>query len=75
MIATFLIVFFISLFTGEGKPKKLNSKKKKRQRHETPLTRKQRIRQQIRERMLQIKAATIEVCVHLFVCDACVRAF
>lgn len=43
------------------KPKKQQSKKKRRERHKAPLTRKQRIRQQIRERMLQAKAAAIEV--------------
>ncbi|XP_028266562.1 piezo-type mechanosensitive ion channel component 2 [Parambassis ranga] len=52
--------------SNEVKPKKQNSRRKKRQRHETPLTRKQRIRQQIRERMLQIKAATIEVALHIY---------
>ncbi|KAM6924897.1 piezo-type mechanosensitive ion channel component 2 [Xenentodon cancila] len=50
----------------EGKPKKQRSKKKRRQRHTPPLTRKQRIRQQIREKMLQAKAAAIEVALHIY---------
>uniref|UniRef100_A0A3Q3EMW0 Piezo non-specific cation channel R-Ras-binding domain-containing protein n=1 Tax=Labrus bergylta TaxID=56723 RepID=A0A3Q3EMW0_9LABR len=54
------------LFTGEVKPKKQQSKKKRRQRHKAPLTRKQRIRQHIRERMLQAKAAIIEVALHIY---------
>ncbi|RVE70309.1 hypothetical protein OJAV_G00063360 [Oryzias javanicus] len=48
------------------KPKKQHSKKKRRQRNTIPLTRKQRIRQQIRERMLQAKAAIIEVALHIY---------
>uniref|UniRef100_A0A3Q3SJI8 Piezo non-specific cation channel R-Ras-binding domain-containing protein n=1 Tax=Mastacembelus armatus TaxID=205130 RepID=A0A3Q3SJI8_9TELE len=48
------------------KPKKQHSKKKRHQRHKAPLTRKQRIRQQIRERMLQSKAAIIEVVLHIY---------
>nr|XP_029133923.1 piezo-type mechanosensitive ion channel component 2-like [Labrus bergylta] len=50
----------------EVKPKKQQSKKKRRQRHKAPLTRKQRIRQHIRERMLQAKAAIIEVALHIY---------
>ncbi|GAA6220059.1 piezo-type mechanosensitive ion channel component 2-like [Lates japonicus] len=50
----------------EMKPKKQHSKKKRRQRNKVPLTRKQRIRQQIRERMLQAKAAIIEVALHIY---------
>uniref|UniRef100_UPI0037E7B47C piezo-type mechanosensitive ion channel component 2 n=1 Tax=Semicossyphus pulcher TaxID=241346 RepID=UPI0037E7B47C len=42
------------------------SEKKRRQRHKAPLTRKQRIRQHIRERMLQAKAAIIEVALHIY---------
>uniref|UniRef100_I3J0P4 Uncharacterized protein n=1 Tax=Oreochromis niloticus TaxID=8128 RepID=I3J0P4_ORENI len=42
------------------------SKKKRRERHKAPLTRKQRIRQQIRERMLQAKAAAIEIGLHIY---------
>ncbi|XP_008287485.1 piezo-type mechanosensitive ion channel component 2 [Stegastes partitus] len=50
----------------EVKPKRQHSKKKRRQRNKVPLTRKQRIRQQIRERMLQAKAAIIEVALHIY---------
>ena len=49
--------------TGEVKPKKQHSRKRSRQQNKAPLTRKQRIRQLIKERMLQTKAAVIEVCV------------
>ncbi|XP_026188600.1 piezo-type mechanosensitive ion channel component 2 [Mastacembelus armatus] len=52
--------------SDEMKPKKQHSKKKRHQRHKAPLTRKQRIRQQIRERMLQSKAAIIEVVLHIY---------
>uniref|UniRef100_A0A3P8T343 Uncharacterized protein n=1 Tax=Amphiprion percula TaxID=161767 RepID=A0A3P8T343_AMPPE len=52
--------------TGEVKPKKQSSKKKRRERNKVPLTRKQRIRQQVRERMLQAKAAVIEVGLHIY---------
>lgn len=55
--------FYLSFFIGEVKPNKHQSKKKRRHRHKAPLTRKQRIRQHIREKMLQTKAAVIEVCV------------
>ncbi|XP_053705319.1 piezo-type mechanosensitive ion channel component 2 [Synchiropus splendidus] len=48
---------------SEEKPKK---QKKKRRQHKAPLTRKQRIRQLIRERMLQAKAAVIEVALHIY---------
>ncbi|XP_024915441.1 piezo-type mechanosensitive ion channel component 2 [Cynoglossus semilaevis] len=51
---------------GEVKPKKRQSKKMRRQRNKTPLTRKQRVRQLIRERMLQAKAAVIEVALHIY---------
>lgn len=51
--------FGISAFpSGGAKPKKQH---KRRQKYKGPLTRKQRIRQQIREWMLQAKAAIIEV--------------
>ncbi|XP_040009105.1 piezo-type mechanosensitive ion channel component 2 [Xiphias gladius] len=50
----------------EGKPKKQQTKKNRRQRNKAPLTRKQRIRQQIRERMLQAKAAVIEVALNIY---------
>ncbi|KAK1898996.1 Piezo-type mechanosensitive ion channel component 2, partial [Dissostichus eleginoides] len=50
----------------EGKPKKQRSMKKRGQRNKIPLTRKQRIRQQIKERMLQAKAAIIEVALHIY---------
>lgn len=53
-----------NFFIGEVKPKK-QSKKKRRQRNKAPLTRKQRIRQHIRKKMLHAKAAIIEVCVIL----------
>ncbi|KAM4609898.1 piezo-type mechanosensitive ion channel component 2 [Polymixia lowei] len=49
--------------TGETRPKKHHAKKR---RHKTPLTRKQMIRQQIRERMLQARAAIIEVALHIY---------
>ncbi|XP_034551393.1 piezo-type mechanosensitive ion channel component 2 [Notolabrus celidotus] len=52
--------------SNEMKPKKQHSKKKRRQRNKVPLTRKQRIRQHIRERMLQAKAAIIEVALHIY---------
>ncbi|KAF6735527.1 Piezo-type mechanosensitive ion channel component 2 [Oryzias melastigma] len=58
--------FISPLLRGFVKPKKQNSKKKRRQRNTIPLTRKQRIRQQIRERMLQAKAAIIEVALHIY---------
>lgn len=50
-----------SFLTGEMKPKNKQSKKKRRERAKAPLTRRQRIRQVVRERMLQAKAAAIEV--------------
>ncbi|CAG6021218.1 unnamed protein product [Menidia menidia] len=50
--------------SDEMKPKKRNSKRKRR--HATPLTRKQRIRQQVREGMLRAKAAIIEVALHIY---------
>ncbi|KAI3357269.1 hypothetical protein L3Q82_015721 [Scortum barcoo] len=50
----------------EVKPKKQHSKKKRRQHHKVPLTRKQMIRQRIRERMLQARAAIIEVGLHIY---------
>nr|XP_061802951.1 piezo-type mechanosensitive ion channel component 2-like [Nerophis lumbriciformis] len=49
-----------------GKPKRENSKKKKRRRQKAPLTRRQRIRQLIRERMLQVKTTIIEVALHIY---------
>ncbi|XP_067447829.1 piezo-type mechanosensitive ion channel component 2 [Thunnus thynnus] len=52
--------------SDEVKPKKQSSKRKRRHQHKAPLTRKQRIRQQIRERMLQAKAAIIEVALHIY---------
>ncbi|KAF3860221.1 hypothetical protein F7725_000476 [Dissostichus mawsoni] len=51
---------------SKGKPKKQRSMKKRGQRNKIPLTRKQRIRQQIKERMLQAKAAIIEVALHIY---------
>ncbi|XP_040908244.1 piezo-type mechanosensitive ion channel component 2 [Toxotes jaculatrix] len=50
----------------EVKPKKQHSKKKRGQRNKVPLTRKQRIRQQMREKMLQAKATIIEVALHIY---------
>ncbi|XP_041801905.1 piezo-type mechanosensitive ion channel component 2 [Chelmon rostratus] len=52
--------------SDEVKPKRQPSKKKKRQQHKVPLTRKERMRQQMRERMLQAKAAIIEVALHIY---------
>ncbi|KAF3696681.1 Piezo-type mechanosensitive ion channel component 2 Protein FAM38B [Channa argus] len=52
--------------SDEVKPKKHHSKKKRRQRDKLPLTRKQRIRQHIREMMLRAKAAIIEVSLHIY---------
>ncbi|XP_058500051.1 piezo-type mechanosensitive ion channel component 2 [Solea solea] len=51
---------------SEVNPKKHQSKKMRRQQNKTPLTRRQMIRQQIRERMLQTKAAIIEVALHIY---------
>uniref|UniRef100_A0AAV2LVJ0 Uncharacterized protein n=1 Tax=Knipowitschia caucasica TaxID=637954 RepID=A0AAV2LVJ0_KNICA len=51
--------------SDEGKPKKQSSKKR-RKRNQTPLTRKQLLRQQLREKMLQAKAAVIEVALHIY---------
>ncbi|XP_077465770.1 piezo-type mechanosensitive ion channel component 2 [Stigmatopora argus] len=48
------------------KPKRENSKKKRRRRQKAPLTRRQRMRQQIRERMLQAKTTIIEVALHIY---------
>ncbi|XP_070824614.1 piezo-type mechanosensitive ion channel component 2 [Chaetodon trifascialis] len=52
--------------SDEVKPKRQHSKKKRRQQHKAPLTRKERIRQQMKERMLQAKAAIIEVALHIY---------
>ncbi|XP_061592541.1 piezo-type mechanosensitive ion channel component 2 [Cololabis saira] len=52
--------------SADGKPKKRRSKKKRWQRNATPLTRKQRMRQQIGERMLQAKTTIIEVALHIY---------
>ncbi|XP_034027616.1 piezo-type mechanosensitive ion channel component 2 [Thalassophryne amazonica] len=51
--------------SDEVKPKKQH-KNKSRRSQKAPLTRKQRIRQRIRERMLQAKAAIIEVALHIY---------
>ncbi|XP_061604090.1 piezo-type mechanosensitive ion channel component 2 [Phyllopteryx taeniolatus] len=48
-----------------GEPNREN-KKKRRRRQRAPLTRKQRIRQLIKERMLQTKTAIIEVALHIY---------
>ncbi|KAL6119927.1 uncharacterized protein ACO6RY_04388 [Pungitius sinensis] len=48
------------------KPEKHHSKNKRRQRNKEPLTRKQRMRQQFKERMLQARAAIIEVALHIY---------
>ncbi|KAG7219856.1 hypothetical protein INR49_018813, partial [Caranx melampygus] len=50
---------------GEVKLKK-QPKKKMRQRRKAPLTRKQRIRQHIRKRVLEAKAIIIEVALHIY---------
>ncbi|KAM6977730.1 piezo-type mechanosensitive ion channel component 2 [Aplochiton taeniatus] len=47
-------------------PKKHHSKMKNRHRSKAVMTRKERIRQQIRERMLQAKATAIEVALHIY---------
>ncbi|XP_028308279.1 LOW QUALITY PROTEIN: piezo-type mechanosensitive ion channel component 2 [Gouania willdenowi] len=52
--------------SDELKSKREHSKKKRHRRQKAPLTRKQRIRQQVRERMLQAKAAVIEVALHIY---------
>ncbi|XP_015233211.1 PREDICTED: piezo-type mechanosensitive ion channel component 2-like [Cyprinodon variegatus] len=52
--------------SGEVKPKKQSSKKKRGERRTAPLSRKQRIRQHIREKMLQVKTAAIEVALHIY---------
>nr|XP_049608911.1 piezo-type mechanosensitive ion channel component 2 isoform X1 [Syngnathus scovelli] len=49
----------------DGKPKRVNSKKRQR-RQKAPLTRRQRIRQLIREKMLQVKTTVIEVALHIY---------
>ncbi|KAK0137757.1 Piezo-type mechanosensitive ion channel component 2 [Merluccius polli] len=50
--------------SSEVKPKKQQAKKKRR--NKVPLTRKQRIRQQIRERMLRVRAAIVEVALNIY---------
>ncbi|XP_036961535.1 piezo-type mechanosensitive ion channel component 2 [Acanthopagrus latus] len=50
----------------ELKPKKEHNKKKSRRQHKALLTRKQRMRQAVRGRMLQAKAAIIEVALHIY---------
>ncbi|XP_031142000.1 piezo-type mechanosensitive ion channel component 2 [Sander lucioperca] len=52
--------------SDEVKSKKQHSKKKRRQQNKAPLTRKQRIRQQIKEWMLQAKAAIVEVALNIY---------
>ncbi|XP_062282616.1 piezo-type mechanosensitive ion channel component 2 [Scomber scombrus] len=51
---------------SEVNPKKQSSKKKRQHQQKAPLTRKQRIRQLMRERMLQSKATIIEVALHIY---------
>ncbi|XP_075993194.1 piezo-type mechanosensitive ion channel component 2 [Genypterus blacodes] len=51
--------------SDEVKPKKHHGKKRRRQ-NKAPLTRRQRIRQHLREKMLQAKAAIIEVALHIY---------
>uniref|UniRef100_A0A087XPM9 Uncharacterized protein n=1 Tax=Poecilia formosa TaxID=48698 RepID=A0A087XPM9_POEFO len=51
---------------GEEKAKRQRSKKKRPQRRTAPLSRKQRIRQHIRETMLQAKTTCIEVALHIY---------
>lgn len=60
---TKLSPFHLYFFNGGMKPKKHHSKNNRRQRNKVPLTRKQRMRQQFKERMLQARAAIVEVCV------------
>ncbi|XP_014846584.1 PREDICTED: piezo-type mechanosensitive ion channel component 2-like isoform X1 [Poecilia mexicana] len=50
----------------EEKAKRQRSKKKRPQRRTAPLSRKQRIRQHIRETMLQAKTTCIEVALHIY---------
>ncbi|XP_068607432.1 piezo-type mechanosensitive ion channel component 2 [Brachionichthys hirsutus] len=52
---------------NEAKSKKQHRKKLRQQQSKAPLTKKQKLRQQIRERMLQIKAAIIGVALHIFI--------
>eukprot|EP00066_Takifugu_rubripes_P026302 XP_011615568.1 PREDICTED: piezo-type mechanosensitive ion channel component 2-like [Takifugu rubripes] len=52
--------------SSEAKHKKQHRKNKRRQKYKGPLTRKQRIRQLIKQRMLQAKAAIIEVALHVY---------
>ncbi|XP_034393255.1 piezo-type mechanosensitive ion channel component 2 [Cyclopterus lumpus] len=52
--------------SDDVKPKKQHSKNKRQQRNKAPLTRKQRIRQLFKERMLHAKAAIIEVALHIY---------
>ncbi|XP_072771947.1 piezo-type mechanosensitive ion channel component 2 [Nerophis lumbriciformis] len=49
---------------SDGKPKA--QKKKKKRQNKPPLTRKQRIRQQIKEKMLRAKTTVIEVALHIY---------
>nr|XP_057939289.1 piezo-type mechanosensitive ion channel component 2 [Doryrhamphus excisus] len=51
---------------SDGKPKRQNNKKKSRRRNKPPLTRRQRIRQLIREKMLRAKTTIIEVALHIY---------
>ncbi|CAL8261289.1 unnamed protein product [Gadus morhua 'NCC'] len=50
--------------SSEGKPKKQPTKKKRS--HKAPLTRKQRMRQQISKRMLMVKAGVVEVALNIY---------
>ncbi|KAM9855188.1 piezo-type mechanosensitive ion channel component 2 [Aulostomus maculatus] len=52
--------------SDEVKPKKQSSGKKRRHQRRVPLTRKQRIRQLLREKILQAKATIIEVALHIY---------
>ncbi|XP_078110731.1 piezo-type mechanosensitive ion channel component 2 [Sander vitreus] len=52
--------------SDEVKSKKQHNKKKRRQQNKAPLTRKQRIRQHIKEWMLQAKAAIVEVALNIY---------
>ncbi|CAL8236242.1 unnamed protein product [Arctogadus glacialis] len=58
------VKFCMCFLTGEGKPKKQPTKKKRS--HKAPLTRKQRVRQQISKRMLMVKAGVVEVALNIY---------
>uniref|UniRef100_A0A8B9KTY8 Piezo type mechanosensitive ion channel component 2 n=1 Tax=Astyanax mexicanus TaxID=7994 RepID=A0A8B9KTY8_ASTMX len=58
--------YFYTLYTCNlEQVRRRHSKKKKRQ-HKPPLSRKEQIRQRVRERLLEAKAAIIEVALHIY---------